>query len=57
MPDTSLVWMSSGHGLKESEALLVEAALIDSLDGLTNAAEGHGAQQGRKRTEPPLRRR
>ncbi len=36
------------HGLDESQALLVEAALIDSLDGLTNAVEGHGAEQGRK---------
>jgi uncharacterized protein len=36
------------HGLDESQALLVEAALIDSLDGLTNAADGHGATQGRK---------
>jgi uncharacterized protein len=36
------------HGLEESQALLVEAALIDSLDGLTNAAEGHGAERGRK---------
>ena len=36
------------HGLDESQALLVEAALIDSLEGLTNAADGHGAAQGRK---------
>lgn len=36
------------HGLEESQALLVEAALIDALDGLTNAASGHGAAQGRK---------
>ena len=36
------------HGLDESQALLVEAALIDALQGLTNAAEGHGSKQGRK---------
>ena len=36
------------HGLDESQALQVEAALIDCLDGLTNAAEGHGVDQGRK---------
>lgn len=36
------------HGLDESQALLVEAALIDSLDGLANTAGGHGAQHGRQ---------
>ena len=36
------------HGLEESQALLVEAALIDALEGLTNASEGHGAKQGRQ---------
>lgn len=36
------------HGLDETQALLVEAALIDCLDGLTNVVEGHGADQGRK---------
>ena len=36
------------HGLDEPQALLVEAALIDCIDGLTNAKEGHGAEQGRK---------
>lgn len=36
------------HGLDEPQALLVEAALIDCLDGLTNAVEGHGSEQGRK---------
>jgi len=36
------------HGLEESQALLVEAALIDSFDGLTNVAGGHGVGQGRK---------
>lgn len=36
------------HGLDESQALRVEAALIDCLDGLTKAADGHGVEQGRK---------
>jgi hypothetical protein len=36
------------HGLSEHEALLVEAALIDVLDGLTNVAAGHGARDGRQ---------
>ncbi len=36
------------HGLDESQALLVEAALIDSLDGLLNAAAGHGSENGRQ---------
>lgn len=36
------------HGLDEPQALLVEAALIDCLDGLTNAKEGHGSDHGRK---------
>jgi uncharacterized protein len=36
------------HGLDESQALLVEAALIDSLDGLENAAGGHDSQLGRQ---------
>lgn len=36
------------HGLDESQALLVEAALIDALEGLTNANEGHGAEYGRQ---------
>jgi hypothetical protein len=36
------------HGLEEPQALLVEAALIDCLDGLTNAKEGHGSERGRK---------
>ena len=36
------------HGLSESQAYQVEAALIDCLDGLANAAGGHGAEQGRK---------
>lgn len=36
------------HGLDESQALLVEAALIDSLDGLTNAAGGHGVEHARR---------
>ncbi len=36
------------HGLDESQALLVEAALIDSLDGLANAVEGHGSDAGRQ---------
>jgi uncharacterized protein len=36
------------HGLNESQAYQVEAALIDCLDRLTNAAGGHGVEQGRK---------
>ena len=36
------------HGLDEGAALLVEAALIDTLEGLTNAVDGHGAERGRK---------
>ena len=36
------------HGLSESEAFLVEAALIDCLDGLTNAVSGHGATIDRR---------
>jgi len=36
------------HGLAESEALLVEAALIDCIDGLTNRVAGHGTGQGRQ---------
>ena len=35
------------HSLSESEALLVEAALIDTLRGLTNAVSGHGSAAGR----------
>lgn len=36
------------HGLTEPESFLVEAALIDSLDGLTNAVAGHGTSVGRR---------
>jgi len=36
------------HGLNESQALQVEAALIDCIDGLANAKEGHGVEHGRK---------
>ena len=36
------------HGLDERQALLVEAVLIDCIDGLANAKEGHGVEQGRK---------
>lgn len=36
------------HGLDESQAQLIEAALIDSLDGLANAVEGHGSERGRQ---------
>lgn len=35
------------HGLSEEAALLVEAALIDSLPELTNQVRGHGADDGR----------
>ena len=37
------------HGLREDEALSVEAALIDclGLDNLTNAVQGHRAERGR----------
>lgn len=36
------------HGLPEPEALLVEAALIDCLTGLTNRVAGHGIVGGRQ---------
>jgi uncharacterized protein len=36
------------HGLDEKQALLVEAALIECIDGLVNAKEGHGVEHGRK---------
>ena len=36
------------HGLDEKQALLVEAVLIDCIDGLANAKEGHGVEHGRK---------
>lgn len=36
------------HGLDEAQALLVEAALIDALDGLVNVVDGHGSEQGRE---------
>lgn len=39
------------HGLNEPESFLVEAALIDSIDGLTNTVAGHGRVIGRR----PLR--
>ena len=35
------------HSLDESQALLVEAALIEALKGLTNSSDGHGAEHGR----------
>ncbi|MDA3038484.1 MAG: hypothetical protein O3C27_02960 [Actinomycetota bacterium] len=35
------------HGLREDEALLIEAALIDCLDHLTNRVAGHGTAVGR----------
>lgn len=35
------------HGLSEDQALLVEAALIDSVAGLTNKVAGRGAAEGR----------
>jgi hypothetical protein len=35
------------HGIEEPEAFLIEAALIDCLDGLSNAVAGHGTGQGR----------
>jgi len=36
------------HGLSEDEAFLVEAALIDCLDDLTNAVVGHGSERDRR---------
>lgn len=37
------------HGLEsESVAFAIEAALIDSVEGLTNAVAGHGAAAGRR---------
>jgi len=35
------------HGLAEHEAFLVEAALIDTIGGLTNLVAGHGTGAGR----------
>lgn len=35
------------HGLDESEALMIEAALIDCVGQLTNRVAGHGAAAGR----------
>lgn len=35
------------HGINETEAFLLEAALIDCLDDLSNAVAGHGTSQGR----------
>ena len=35
------------HGIEEHEAFLIEAALIDCLDDLSNAVAGHGTTQGR----------
>ncbi len=34
------------HGMKEEEAVEVEAALIDAIPGLTNKASGQGAKRG-----------
>lgn len=40
------------HGLKESEAFEVEAALFDAYDGLTNIMNGHGsAERGIKHVD------
>lgn len=36
------------HGLTEQEALLVEAALIDCVTGITNRVSGHGVAGGRR---------
>lgn len=36
------------HGLDESDAFMVEAALIDCLPGLTNAVAGHGTDRDRR---------
>ena len=36
------------HGLEESDAFMVEAALIDCLPGLTNAVAGHGRAVDRR---------
>ena len=44
------------HGLREDEALLVEAALIDCLAGLTNKVAGHGAAVGRTSLAELVRR-
>ena len=35
------------HGIDEAEAFLIEAALIDCVDDLSNAVAGHGINQGR----------
>ncbi|MBT4187269.1 MAG: hypothetical protein HOE14_08670 [Gemmatimonadales bacterium] len=35
------------HGIEEAEAFLIEAALIDCLDDLSNAVAGHDTDQGR----------
>lgn len=43
------------HGLEESDAFRVEAALIDCIDGLTNRVAGHGADLGRKTIEEYVR--
>lgn len=44
------------HGLDEDDAFQVEGALIDSLDGLTNAVRGHGAERGRASLDELKRR-
>ncbi len=41
------------HGLSETEAFLVEAALIDSVPGLTNASSGHDLERCRAPLSPP----
>ena len=35
------------HGIEEAEAFLVEATLIDCMEGLSNAVAGHNTDQGR----------
>jgi hypothetical protein len=44
------------HGLSESEALLMEAGLIDSIADLTNVVSGHGAIKGRSSLNELIRR-
>lgn len=34
------------HGLSETDALLVEVSLIDTIESLTNKVAGHGTVQG-----------